>query len=203
MDDGSVVSLASDMLSRCDSHGSVSRAFDELADRTPALRGAASSLKLTGSVDSDKNESLGNEFLSRFIGIVASGYADGADIKKPLAAFRDELERDIAARARFKAKVGGSAALIYMGMGVFFPLFSGISSIVLTTSLGAAGSGSAVLGTCFIAVSIVYAAMTLYLSAAFAHPERNAKANLFSTAPYIAMAAAVALLTKTYLSGVL
>ena len=113
------------------------------------------------------------------------------------------LEREIRVRNRFRAKVGGLQTLTYMGMGLFFPLFSGISAMILSSTLGLLDKGTSSLSGGFLLVSLSYVPIILYLSAAFAHPERNAAQNLFAIAPYFLLASVVMLATQTYLANIL
>jgi len=97
------------------------------------------------------------------------------------------------------AKMGSAQTLTKMGMCIFFPLFSGISATIISESLDFVGKNVQYTKTCFLVVAIAYIPITLYISTAFAHPERSIAQNVISIIPYFSVAVSVVLLTQNYL----
>lgn len=55
----------------------------------------------------------------------------------------------------------------------------------------------------FLTTCAAYVPIILYLTTAFAHPERKAYANALSVAPYALLTSLILVLTQTYLSNIL
>lgn len=179
------------------------KSFEGAAAGNEELERLASKLKASRVLSEVCAQELGNRNLVELLHLVGAGVESGSDASRPLALFAAHLEREIKMRNRFRAKVGGLQALTYMGMGVFFPLFSGISAIILSSSLGLFDRSSALLGNGFIAVALSYIPIILYLSSAFSHPDRNALQNALAVLPYFTLASIVMLATQVYLANTL
>ncbi len=161
----------------------------------------ATELRLTGSC-CDTHLLCANEATGELMALVTQGVERGTNVSVALGLLETRLENRMQEGNRFKAKAGAPLALVYMGMGVFFPLFSGISAVILTGSLGASSSvGSLAQG--FMLVTSLYVAVTLCLSAAFAHPERRVVQNIVSILPYLGLGITITLTSHAYLTGIL
>ncbi len=141
--------------------------------------------------------------MRELVRLVSFGVWKGADVEKALAVFARNLERGIFFENRTRAKTGGSQALTLIGMGVFFPLFSGISAVIVSSSLGMLNPGASQTYSSFIAVSAAYVPIILCLSSAFAHPERGWARNITGIIPYFILALAIIFSTQTFISGIL
>jgi len=147
--------------------------------------------------------SEGNRNLEELFSIIASGIENGTDIRRALNLFIARLEQDMGTRNRIREKIGSSQMLTTLGMGAFFPLFSGISVTIITSALGLFEQSTAILCRNFLLVAIVYVPMILYISSAFAHPEKSAKLNAIAIAPCFLLAVSILFLTQTYLGNIL
>ncbi|MDE1855124.1 MAG: hypothetical protein KGH57_02270 [Candidatus Micrarchaeota archaeon] len=196
--DEKVASFASALLAENLDDAPLLRAFENAARSNKFLEKTARALRMSGSADYSELQKIDNGHLVELVRIVSSGVRNGAGVRRALELFRDRLEREISSKNRFRAKAGSSMALTYMGMCIFFPLFSGISSVILGSSVG---DGELTRG--FLAVSMLYPLIILCISSAFLHPERRISRNLLSAAPYFALASVITLATSNYLSGML
>lgn len=200
--DEEVLAFASKLSLRYKGRGSLMKAFEEAAKGNAHLERVASRLRLSCSAHDAAEGRPENRNLDELLMIVESGLRKGYNIRRALELFRSRLESEMRQRERFRAKTGSPMALTYMGMCVFFPLFTGISSVILTSAVGGSGSIGA-LANGFVLVSMLYPPIILYLSSAFAHPDRPALQNLLAVAPYLTLASAITLITRNYLSGML
>ncbi len=122
--------------------------------------------------------------------IVAHGMETGANVCESIDLFIARASREVELSNKLRVRMGGAQALTRLGMGVFFPLFSSITAIILQSSSSLSGSAPASqLG--LAALSCSYVLITLYLSAAFAHPENAVSRNVISMLPYFASALAI------------
>ncbi len=183
--------------------GSATKAFEHVARGMPELERFAAEIRLHGSARLPSKEELGSDRLVEFMRLVESGAERKADMLKSMTLFKKKLDSEIRTRNRFRAKAGSALTLTYMGMAFFFPLFSGISAIILTSSVGLADAAAKATGQSFIFVALLYALITLSLSSAFSHPEMDATNVLRGIAPYFILASVVAFATQSYLSGIL
>ena len=200
--DQEVLTLARRIVGLCGTHTLI-KSFEEAVSGNEELECMASRLKVSRTLDGVSTEGLGNRNLAELLRLVGAGMENGSDASRPLASFASHLEREMKMRNRFRAKVGGLQALTYMGMSVFFPLFSGISAIILSDSLGLFDKSSVLLGNSFMVLAISYVPIILYLSSAFSHPERSALQNAFAALPYFALVSIVMLATHAYLANML
>jgi len=99
-------------------------------------------LKLVNSVELGINPAL-NEFpdkksetASTLSNILILGLRRRSNIAKNLENFSSNLLKKIALRNKIKARVNGMQVLSLLGLIFFFPLFSGISSALVTYSIG-------------------------------------------------------------------
>jgi hypothetical protein len=143
-----------------------------------------------------------NRNMRELLRMIFSGIDSGSDISKPLSLFVRDLERKISTQNRIRSKTGGSQALTVMGMALFFPLFAGISEVIMASSLGMLGEAPAA-GAGFATASAAYVPIILYLSSAFAHPERGAAQNVISIAPYVCVAAIVSVAARALVGNAL
>ncbi len=193
--------LAESTLSEYRRTGSVTKAFERAAVADEKLARISRRMKLSGSAGAC-DEHIGGR-LSDLIGLVEIGTGTRSDMSRALELFAERLRSEIKARNRFAAKAGSSMTLTYMGMCFFFPLFSGISTIILTSSLGLTGSAAASMGRAFLFTSLTYVLVILSISHAFAHPNSSVADAAKSVLPYFTLASAVALATQSFLSGIL
>lgn len=178
---------------------SVERELGKKAELRPAARWlhfARCRKKLTAASGENRN-------MEELVRITAFGIENGTDVKRALSLFIARLEQSIATKNRIKSKIGSSQTLTSLGMGAFFPLFSGISATIISSALGLFERSTATLCRNFLLVAIAYIPIILYLSSAFAHPERNAKQNAIAAAPCFLFAVSILFATQTYLSNIL
>jgi hypothetical protein len=176
--------------------GSSSSAFQE------QLEPLARMLYLSRTADKSAVEKLHNRNFSELFGIVSFGAESGSNICEALGLFVSRLEREIKLKNKLKSKIGGTQTLTRMGLCVFFPLFCGISSVILQSSSGLAGDASQASSTLLL-ISAAYAPIMLFISAEFAHPESLPGRNLFGILPYAAASASIMYLVPGLLSHIL
>lgn len=145
---------------------------------------------------------FGNKRLRELAVIIATGLELGSNIEKSLEMFVKRVEQEIMLENKLRSKIGSMQTLTYLGVSLFFPLFSGITAVILNTSFGILGSGVGP-GNGILPISAVYIVIILYLSSAFAHPEKNLKGNVAGIVPYVAVSLAVLYATQHYISYVL
>lgn len=149
----------------------------------------------------DPGQSPGSQTKSKEVAelafIVASCMETGSSAEAPLKLFIKRLEQEISLENKLKSKTGSMQTLTYLGVSVFFPMFSGIVAAILNSGVGLAGPGFPTAR--FQALCFTYVLVTLFLSQAFAHPERQAAGNLLSIIPFAFVALAVMYLTRNYL----
>lgn len=195
------LSVGADLLAAEDGRGALIRRFRHAAKGHHDLERESSALLLSGSLLGHAREE-GTADIGELMAIVESGVVHGSSIRRSLELFMERVEERVRRANRFRSKAGAPVALIYMGMGVFFPLFSGISAVILSGSLGySAGVTSLTRG--FLGVAMLYMATILYLSSAFAHPERKVARNIAAVLPYLGLGSAIMLTSHTFLSGIL
>lgn len=145
----------------------------------------------------------GNRHADELMELVALSLNTGADIRKALELFSSRLEHEIGVGNRLNAKTGGMKTLTYAGLVFFLPLFGGISSGILGTSLGSLNAGSLLFQQRFLAIMAAYTTMLLYISVAFGSPESEASENLYSMMPLAVVSLFVLLLTAHYAANIL
>lgn len=203
--DAEVTALAKDLLSEYRRSKSLLRALGTVA-KSRALpdgaRAVANRLKVSQALARSDLSALPNAYLAELFSIVAFGIENGTAVDEALEMFVRRLEGEISLRNRLRTKTGGAQALTYMGMGVFFPLFSSISAVILNSSLGLFGSAGGV-PSGFALLCAAYVPIVLFLSASFAHPESSPIRNALSVAPCMAVAFCIMLFVPQILLHVL
>jgi hypothetical protein len=203
--DADVVVLAKDLLSECGRSKSLSKAFAAVA-ASPLLpraaRTLANKLMLTRALTPSEIATLRNGYLGELFSIAAFSMESGINVEDALELFVKRLEGEISLKNKLRVRMGSAQALTYLGMGVFFPLFSSISSVILSGSLNLFGSETGV-SSSFTLISAAYVPLILLLSASFAHPENSFPRNALSMAPYIALAFCIILFVPNVLLHVL
>lgn len=203
--DADAANLAKDLLFEYRRSKSLLRALSR-AERSGSLpdeaRVPANKLRLSQESASAEIASMRSRYLGELFSIVAFGVESGADVGEALELFVRRLEGEMSLKNKLKAKMGGAQALTYLGMGVFFPLFSSISSVILGSSAGLFG-GDPEVSSGFALVSAAYVPMILLISASFAHPEDSFLRNASSVAPYLAAAFCIMLFVPNVLLHVL
>jgi hypothetical protein len=205
MRDADVVVLAKDLLSECRRSKSLQKAFGTVAgSRIPpgAVRTSAKKLRISGALSEIEMAALGSGCLRELFSIVSFGMESGANVDEALGLFVRRLEGEIAMKNKLRIKVGSAQALTFLGMGVFFPLFSSISSVIFSSSLNLFGSEAGV-SSGFALLSAAYVPTILLLSASFAHPEKSFPQNALSVVPYVAIAFCIMLFVPSILLHVL
>ncbi len=199
--DEDVVKLARRLNSYYQNSHSLMKSLGHAGRDSELLKCEISHLRCTGALP--EHVFFENKRMGEFVKIVAFGIENGANVERTLLMFAVRLELEIKRKNRIREKTGGLQALTLIGMSVFFPLFSGISTIIISSSLGLFDKGADVIGRNFLSVAIAYVFIILYLSSAFAHSERSPLKNVSSLAPYLALAVAIILISQNYLSAVL
>lgn len=203
--DADVVVLAKDLLSECGHTKSLSKAFAIVAGSPilpSAARALANKLMISRTLAPAEIANLSSGYLSELFSIVAFGVESGTNVEEALGQFVKRLEREISLKNKLRVRMGSAQALTYLGMGVFFPLFSSISSVILSGSLNLFGSETRV-SSSFMLVSAAYVPLILLLSASFAHPENSFPRNALSVAPYVALAFCIMLFVPNVLLNVM
>jgi hypothetical protein len=165
-------------------------------------RVTANKLRISPTAARNEIAALRSGYLRELLSIVSFGIESGTNAEEALELFVKRLEGEISLKNKLKAKMGSAQALTHLGMGVFFPLFSSISSVIFSSSLGPlAGEPGASQG--FMMLSAAYVPIILFLSASFAHPENSFLRNAFSVMPYLAAAFCIMLFVPRILLHVL
>lgn len=202
-DDEEALALAKRVLASCSDSKPLMKAFEEAVAGSERLERVASRLKTSRALDVFSLRGIGSRRLEELVRIVAFGVGSGSSSRKQIALFAAKLEHELRMRNRLRAKTNGMQALTYMGMGVFFPLFSGISAVILSNSLGLFEKSAMAASSGFLLTALSYVPMILYLTSAFAHPERNAGQNVLAIIPYFSLASLVVYATQTYIANIL
>jgi hypothetical protein len=203
MSDADVAVIAKDLLDRYSRSHLLLRAFGDSCTGRKQMARVSRELLIGRSSRKSSVSAFGNGHMKELVMLVSFGVERGANMEKALSIFVRNLERGIFFQNRIRAKTGGSQALTLMGMGVFFPLFTGISAVIISSSLGMLDINASYTYTRFVAVSAAYVPMILYISSAFAHPDRGMLRNLTGIAPYFALAMAIIYSMQTFIGGIL
>jgi hypothetical protein len=203
--DSDVVVLAKNLLSEYGRSKSLSKAFATVAG-SPILPGAARTLArklmISRTLTPAEIATLRNGYLRELFSIGAFGMESGTNIEEALGLFVKRLEGELSLKNKLRVRMGSAQALTHLGMGVFFPLFSSISSVIFSGSLNLFGSETGV-SSSFALLSAAYVPLILLLSASFAHPENPLSRNALSVAPYVAVAFCIMLFVPNILLSVL
>lgn len=140
--------------------------------------------------------------MKELLSIVAHGMDTGANVGEAIDLFITRMSREIELENKVRIKIGGAQSLTYLGMAVFFPLFSGISMVILQSSYELSGSAP-VSWLSFTALSCAYVLIILYISTAFAHPENSMPRNALSILPYFISALFIMAFVPRALTSVL
>lgn len=203
--DNDVALLAKDLLFEFRRSKSLPKAFGIVCgSRTlPAgVRVLANKLRISRELSGTDIASLRNGYLRELFSIAAFGMENGTDIDEALEQFIRRMDGEMSLKNKLRVKMGSAQALTYLGMGVFFPLFSSISSVIFSSSLGLFG-GEAGVSSGFELLSMAYVPIILLLSASFAHPESSFPQNALSVVPYLAVAFCIMLFVPNILLHVL
>ncbi len=192
--------MAKRLLSAYASSHSLLKTLGKATKDSPELHAAC--LKLIAGGTPGK-VSFGNKSLEELFGIVSLGVVTGVSIERPLSLFIGRLEDEIRRKNRLRTKTGSLQTLTYIGLAAFFPLFSGISATILSSSAGMLDRPAALARNSFMLVSIAYIPIVLYMASAFSHPERSFAQNAASLLPYFALASFILFVTQGYLANVL
>jgi hypothetical protein len=194
--------MAREMLAVYTESHAIMRSFEKACADRAILSPVTRSLTISRSARSSLIRTFRNRRMKEFLRIIFSGMGTGADVSKPLTLFVHNLEADIEMENRIRAKTGSSQALTRMGMCLFFPLFTGISTVIVSSSLGMLGEGASFMYGEFAAVCAAYVPIILYLSSAFARPDRNAAQNFSSIIPYVCVAAGIGYATQALIGHI-
>ncbi|MGA3020845.1 MAG: hypothetical protein ABSD68_02765 [Candidatus Micrarchaeales archaeon] len=197
--DEEVVALAKSILSRYSESHILLRSFEDSCRGDENMLRISRIMRIAGSSGEDYISSFQNRHMRELLKMIRLGTANGMNIEKGLSLFIRNLDREILLKNRMAAKMGGAQTLTKMGMCLFFPLFSGISATIISESLDFVSKNVQYTRACFLIVAVAYIPIILYISAAFAHPERSVAQNAFSILPYFSVAVCVILLTQNYL----
>ncbi len=160
-------------------------------------------LRISQALGSRDIATIRNKQFQDLMRIVLLGVSTGANVERALSLFIKRLEYQINANNRMKAKVGAAQTLTKLGMSLFFPLFSGISAVIISSSLGLFGKSSISTYRSFLIIALAYIPIILYLSSAFSHPERDFAANLHALLPPFLFAICIIVFTQVYLANAL
>jgi hypothetical protein len=203
--DADVAALAKSLLFEYRRSKSLSKSIRS-AIRSSALPKKAkilmNKLLISQTLTREESSVFNNDNLAELFSILAFGVGSGSNVDEALGIFIRRVEAEISLRNKMKVKVGGAQALTYLGMSVFFPLFSGISSVIFNSSLGFFGGGTAV-SSGFEVACAAYVPIILCISASFAHPERSFARNSLSVVPYVAVALSVMFFVPIFLLNLL
>lgn len=141
----------------------------------------------------------GNRNLDELFRIVSFGVQKGKSITRNLEAFRRRIDTEIASRNRLKSKVGGMQTLSYMGMVLFLPLFGGISTGIIGTSLGIVGVNAFAIQHGFTVLIEAYVFIMLLITTAFRKPGAGLLQNLAITLPMLLVASDIMLIASSYI----
>ena len=135
--------------------------------------------------------------------ILASHLDTGKSIQQPLALLSKRLDAEIRAEEIFSSKANGLKSLTYMGLSFFLPLFAGISSGILGTSLGFIGDSAFGMQQGFLCVVLGYICIALYLSAVFSNPRESILEHIGSVLPSFSLSTFIMLITAHYAAVIL
>jgi hypothetical protein len=202
LSDADVAVIAREMLAIYAESHSLLRSFEKACANKAMLSPVSRSLAVSRAARGSLMRSFRNRRMKEFLRIILFGVCTGAEVSKPLSLFVHNLEADIEMENRIRAKTGSSQALTRMGMCLFFPLFTGISTVIVSSSLGMLDESASFLYAEFAAVCAAYVPIILYLSSAFARPDRNAAQNVSSIIPYVCIAAGIGYATQALIGHI-
>jgi hypothetical protein len=197
--DEEVVTLAKSILGRYSESHTLLKSFEDSCRGNKGLLRISRMMRIAGSGGEDYTGMFQNRHMRELLKMIRLGAANGMNIEKGLSLFIRNLDQEMELKNRMTAKMGSAQTLTKMGMCIFFPLFSGVSATIISESLDLTGKSIQYAKACFLLVAMAYVPIILYISAAFAHPERGIAQNIISIIPYFSVAVCVILLTQSYL----
>lgn len=144
-----------------------------------------------------------NPYAAELEKLVAFGLNTGKSIKKSLSLFCRRLEYEVESENRLSAKIGSMRALTYSGLLFFLPLFGGISSSILGTSVSLLNGQMLSFQQHFLMVIAGYVTILLSIVAVLGDPVSGFLKSLYSVAPLALCALLVLLLTAHYATEIL
>jgi hypothetical protein len=138
--------------------------------------------------------------MAELLCILSEGLAKGGSTLRSLESLKARLEEEARARNRLKAGTGGMQSVTYLGMAFFLPLFGGISSTILTTSLGLLNQGGVPLQHAFIYVISAYILIVLVASRLFNEPGIGAPKCLSRVIPIFSVSVFIMTLSALYIN---
>ncbi len=87
----------------------------------------------------------GDRRLTELLKILSYGVSTGSSVKSNIEGFCKRIDGSINKSNRIVSKIGNTQSVSFLSISFFLPLFGGISSSILVTSLGLVGQGSVAL----------------------------------------------------------
>ncbi len=135
--------------------------------------------------------------------MLATHLENGKNISKRLFLFSKRLESEIRNEEKFYSKVNGLKGITYMGLVFFLPLFAGISSSILGTSMGFIGKNYAEIQNGFLLTVLAYIAIILYITETFSKHDKGISERISSILPLFSVSAFMMTATAHYAISIL
>ncbi len=142
----------------------------------------------------------GNAHLSELLSIMACSLSTGSSAKANIEGFCKRLEGSLNTRNRIASKIGGMQSVAFLGVSFFLPLFGGISSTILITSLGLVNQGSIVLQHDFIYDVASYILLVTVIGTFINRPTLPVIKNLSTIVRTFAISLLILISSATYIT---
>jgi hypothetical protein len=128
---------------------------------------------------------------------------NGKNVSKRLSLFSRRLESEIRNEEKFYSKVNGLKGITYMGLIFFLPLFAGISSSILGTSMGFIAKNYTEIQNGFLLTVLAYIGIILYITETFSKHDKGILERLGSVLPLFSISAFMMTATAHYAVSIL
>lgn len=180
-------------------------ALGDLKQDSEVSRKLGSMLKrqLLGEIEAVPDPRKPGRYARELLNLISTGLNSGKSMKKNLELLADRLEHELKLENRFNSKIGGMRTLTYVGLAFFLPMFGGISSSILGTSLNLAGGSPAAFEQDFLACIGIYIAFALFIGSSFSKPGAGAIERAYSVMPPVLLSCLIMLFTSVYSASIL
>ncbi|MDE1851244.1 MAG: hypothetical protein KGH69_00960 [Candidatus Micrarchaeota archaeon] len=144
----------------------------------------------------------GNKNLSEMLELLWFGLKSGKDIGNDLELFERRLSKEMRRNNRIRSSIGGIEALIYVGLVVFVPIFSGIVVNILHSSSELLGQSARPMTYGFSLTMQGYVLIMLFITRYFSKATESLASIAGHVLPLAVFGSAMIQLSSQYLSYV-
>ena len=158
--------------------------------------------KMSGDLNLYSKNS-GRSHISEMEEMLAIHLESGKNVSKRLSLFSKRLESEIRREEKFYSKVNGLKGITYMGLIFFLPLFAGISSSILGTSMGFIAKNHTEIQNGFLLTVLAYIGIILYITETFSKHDRSILERIGAVLPLFSISAFMMTATAHYAVSIL